>query len=96
VGLEIPVFVHYFAKNVSVGKRGSFRKKKFSFLFFCGFFPEKGSGMESVELECKAPSFGIGVVFLEDVDTSDIFPEVDWFLNSLDVQKAEECRLAGS
>jgi hypothetical protein len=52
--------------------------------------------MESIELECKAPSFGVGVVFFEDVDAPDIFPEVNWFLDSLDVQEAEEGRFTGS
>ena len=52
--------------------------------------------MEGIELECESPSFGIGVVLFEDIDPADVFPEVDRLLDSLDVQEAEESRLAGS
>lgn len=85
MGLEVSVFVHDFAENVSIGEGRSFREEKFIFLFFGGFFPEKCSGVKGVELECEPPSFGISVVFFEDVDTANIFPEVDWFLDGLDV-----------
>ena len=94
--LKVSIFVHDFTENVSVGKRGSFWEKKLIFLFSGSFFPEKGSGMQGIELECESPSFGIGIVLFEDVDTTDVFPEVDWLLDSLDIQEAEESRLASS
>lgn len=94
--LEVSIFVHDFTENVSVGKRRPFWEKKYIFLFSGGIFPEKGSGMEGIELECESPSFGIGVVLFEDIDPADVFPEVDRLLDGLDVQEAEESRLAGS
>ena len=52
--------------------------------------------MQGVELESEAPTFRIIVVLLEDVDTADVLPEIDWLLDGLDVEKAQQGGLAGS
>ena len=93
---KVPILVHDFTEYVSVGKGRSLGEKEFVLLFFGSLFPENGSGMQSVELECESPSFGISVIFFEYIDTSDVFPEINWFLDGLDVQKAEKGRLACS
>ena len=46
--------------------------------------------MQSIELEGKAPAFGICVVLLQNVYAADVLPQVDWFFDSFDVQKTEE------
>ena len=96
MGLEVAVLVHDFAKDVPVSKGRSFREEELICLLFDGFFPEEGSGMKGIELEGESPSFGIGVVFLEDVDTSDVFPEIDWFFDCFDIEEAEESGFTGT
>lgn len=96
MGLKVAVLVHDFAKDVPVGKGRSFREEELVFLLFDGLFPEEGSGMEGIELEGESPSFGIGVVFLEDVDTSDVFPEINWLFDGLDIEEAEESGFTGT
>lgn len=46
--------------------------------------------MKGIELECESPSFWVSIVLLQDVDTTDILPQVDWLFDSFYVQKAEE------
>ena len=96
MGLKVAVLVHDFAKDVPVGEGRSFREEELVFLLFDGLFPEEGSGMEGIELEGESPSFGIGVVFLEDVDTSDVFPEINWLFDGLDIEEAEESGFTGT
>jgi hypothetical protein len=90
MGLKVAVLVHDFAKDVPVGEGGSFREEELVVLLFDGLFPEEGPGMEGIELEGESPSFGIGVVFFEDVDASDVLPEIDWFFDGLDIEETEE------
>ena len=61
-----------------------------------GFFPELGSGMEGIELEGKCPSFGIGVVSLEDVTSGSIFPLLDGFADGRDLEEGKKGAFAGS
>jgi hypothetical protein len=96
VGLKVAVLVHDFTKDEPIGKGRSFREKELVFLFFGGFFPEQGSGMKGIELECESPSFGIGIIFFKNVDPANIFPEIDWFLDGLDIEEAEKSGLASS
>ncbi len=96
MGLKVAVLVHNFAEDESIGKGRSFRKQKIVFLFFGGFFPEEGPGVKGIELECESPSFGIGVVFLENVNPTDIFPEIDWFFDGRNIEEAEKSGLTSS
>ena len=52
--------------------------------------------MEGIKLESESPSFGIGIILFEDVDASNILPEVDWFFDSIDVEEAEKSWFASS
>lgn len=52
--------------------------------------------MEGIELEGESPAFGIVVILFKDVDSTDVLPEVDWFLDGLDVEKAQKGGLTSS
>ena len=69
---------------------------KFLGLFQDCFVPEKGSGVECVELEGKSPSFWIFVVVFEDVSSIHFFPLVDGFSDDREVEEGKECAFSGS
>ncbi len=52
--------------------------------------------MQSIELEGKAPAFGICVVLLQNVYAAHVLPQVDWFFDSLNIQKTKESWFAST
>jgi hypothetical protein len=46
--------------------------------------------VKSIKLEHKSPSFRIFIILLKYVDTTHIFPEVNWFFDHLNVKELEE------
>lgn len=87
VRLKIAVLLHDFPKNVSISQWWTFRKQQLILFFLYWLFPKQSARVQSIQLKCKPPSFGIIIVLFQYVDSTDIFPQINWFLDSLDVQE---------
>ena len=88
--------MHNFPKNVPVGQGRPFGEKYFIVIALNGVLPKFAARVQSIELESESPSFGIFVVSLEYVTAGSILPLIDGLLDSVGVQKLEECALAST
>ena len=74
VWFKVSIFIHDLSKNISIRQRRSLGKENFILLFFYCLLPKKSPWMKGIELKSKAPSFRIIIIFLQYVNSPDIFP----------------------